>query len=638
MFQSLLDKYSAKFLSPWLILIIDLVIVSIAFFLSYVISVNFTMASVGLSKWLSWMMFSIPLFAISFIVYGSFKGIVRHTTFVDLYKVFLGISVPTGILVIQNLLYRAYDWEVSAFVLPNAVTVINYFLALFLLSGFRLIVKLVFRSMQRQFTGSQRVLIYGAGELGQITYNTLRQDKLLDYHVVGFVDDNKSLHGKSIQGVKVFSKKAAFERFINSGNVSEMIISIDNIKPAVKSALIDECLDHNVVVKNVPAVSKWIEGRLSYGQIKKVKIDDLLERQSIQIDTKNIIREIEGKVVLVTGAAGSIGSEICRQVMAFGPKKLVLVDQAESPLYDLENSLRNNNPHNIPLICSLADVSKTNRIKSILDNNKPQIIFHAAAYKHVPLMEINPYEAARVNIMGTANMAFLAHLSGVEKFIMVSTDKAVNPTNVMGATKRVAELYTQSLNHKPNNTTAFITTRFGNVLGSNGSVIPLFTKQIENGGPITVTHPDITRYFMTIPEACQLVLEAGSMGKGGEIFIFDMGKSVKILDVARKMINLSGLEVGKDIKIEFSGLRPGEKLYEELLVTTENSLPTHHPKIMKAKFNTEFDFTKISQQIEDIDNNLDNWSEDDIVGKIKSIVPEYKSQNSKFEKLDKISS
>jgi FlaA1/EpsC-like NDP-sugar epimerase len=256
----------------------------------------------------------------------------------------------------------------------------------------------------------------------------------------------------------------------------------------------------------------------------------------------------------------------------------------------------------------------------------------------VPLMEINPYEAARVNIMGTANMAFLAHLSGVEKFIMVSTDKAVNPTNVMGATKRVAELYTQSLNHKPNNTTAFITTRFGNVLGSNGSVIPLFTKQIENGGPITVTHPDITRYFMTIPEACQLVLEAGSMGKGGEIFIFDMGKSVKILDVARKMINLSGLEVGKDIKIEFSGLRPGEKLYEELLVTTENSLPTHHPKIMKAKFNTEFDFTKISQQIEDIDNNLDNWSEDDIVGKIKSIVPEYKSQNSKFEKLDKISS
>jgi FlaA1/EpsC-like NDP-sugar epimerase len=380
-----------------------------------------------------------------------------------------------------------------------------------------------------------------------------------------------------------------------------------------------------------------VEGEFAMNQIHNVKIEDLLGREVIQMNNKRIGEEISGKVILVTGAAGSIGSEIVRQLIAYFPSKLVLVDQAESALYDLEYELAGKVPTNVQLIVNVADVSDTRRVCKIFNNHQPDIIFHAAAYKHVPLMENNPYEAIKTNVIGTRILAELASELGVEKFVMVSTDKAVNPTNVMGATKRLAEMYTQSMNQLEGVKTKFIATRFGNVLGSNGSVIPLFKKQIERGGPVTVTHPEITRYFMTIPEACELVLEAATMGQGGEVFVFDMGESVKIIDLAKKMITLSGLRVDKDIEIRYTGLRPGEKLYEELLNNDENTLPTHHPKILIAEVNTP-SYAYMEVATNDLNQLLSAGDNNAIVSKIKEIIPEYKSNNSVFETLDKKSS
>jgi FlaA1/EpsC-like NDP-sugar epimerase len=381
-------------------------------------------------------------------------------------------------------------------------------------------------------------------------------------------------------------------------------------------------------------VDKWVEGEFAMNQIHNVKIEDLLGREVIQMNNKRIGEEISGKVILVTGAAGSIGSEIVRQLIAYFPAKLVLVDQAESALYDLEYELAGKVPTNVQLIVNVADVSDTRRVSKIFKNHRPDIIFHAAAYKHVPLMENNPYEAIKTNVIGTRILSELAAEVGVEKFVMVSTDKAVNPTNVMGATKRLAEMYTQSMNQLEGVKTKFIATRFGNVLGSNGSVIPLFKKQIERGGPVTVTHPEITRYFMTIPEACELVLEAATMGQGGEVFVFDMGESVKIIDLAKKMITLSGLRVDKDIEIRYTGLRPGEKLYEELLNNDENTLPTHHPKILIAEVNTP-SYAYMEVATNDLNHLLSSGTNNSIVAKIKEIIPEYKSNNSVFETLDK---
>jgi FlaA1/EpsC-like NDP-sugar epimerase len=404
-----------------------------------------------------------------------------------------------------------------------------------------------------------------------------------------------------------------------------------------KRKISDIFLDRGVVVKALPPVDKWVEGEFAMNQIHNVKIEDLLGREVIQMNNKRIGEEISGKVILVTGAAGSIGSEIVRQLIAYFPAKLVLVDQAESALYDLEYELAGKVPTNVQLIVNIADVSDTRRVSKIFKTHRPDIIFHAAAYKHVPLMENNPYEAIKTNVIGTRILSELAAEVGVEKFVMVSTDKAVNPTNVMGATKRLAEMYTQSMNQLEGVKTKFIATRFGNVLGSNGSVIPLFKKQIERGGPVTVTHPEITRYFMTIPEACELVLEAATMGQGGEVFVFDMGESVKIIDLAKKMITLSGLRVDKDIEIRYTGLRPGEKLYEELLNNDENTLPTHHPKILIAEVNTP-SYAYMEVATNDLNHLLSSGTNNSIVAKIKEIIPEYKSNNSVFETLDKKSS
>ncbi|HRW96374.1 MAG TPA: nucleoside-diphosphate sugar epimerase/dehydratase, partial [Bacteroidales bacterium] len=454
------------------------------------------------------------------------------------------------------------------------------------------------------------------------------------YNVVGFLDDNPGKIGKSIEGIPVYDPTVISPQFIKKRNIHELIIAVHNIDPVKKREFADAFLQFNVTIKNIPPVENWINGELQLRQIKAIRIEDLLMREPIILDNNIVLKQNKDKVILVTGAAGSIGSEISRQLMHCHAKRIILLDQAETPLHDLYLNLKNTfADFSDRAEIFMADISNTQRMEWVFNHYKPQLVYHAAAYKHVPMMEESPVEAVRVNIFGTRILADAAIRHGAEKFVMISTDKAVKATNVMGATKRIAEMYIQSLDiHQPN-TTRFITTRFGNVLGSNGSVIPLFQKQIEEGGPITVTHPEITRFFMTIPEACQLVLEAGAMGQGSEIFMFDMGKSIRIVDLARNMIRLSGLQPEKDIKIIYTGLRPGEKLYEELLNSSENTLPTHHPRIMIAQVNPT-DHQLLIQQLDDLTLQWQSYDNFKIVAALKKIVPDYRSNNSVYEQLD----
>jgi FlaA1/EpsC-like NDP-sugar epimerase len=521
--------------------------------------------------------------------------------------------------------------------ISKATLLVHFLLVIFLLIGSRLVIKaLYYRIVSTKMTLKTNVLIYGAGSSGLITKQTLENEMSSKYNVVGFIDDNPSKVGKSLIGAPVHSpKKALDQEFLLRNGVTEMILSIQKLDNHKKRAIIDSCLELNLKTKVIPPVDRWIQGELSSAQIKSVRIEDVLSREQIKLDSSNIARELNGKVVLVTGAAGSIGSEIVRQVLHFRPSKVVLVDQAESPLYELELDVKTHYSLFFPLLeVVVADVSDRSRMQNVFERFGPQVVFHAAAYKHVPLMEEHPYEAVRVNVGGTSNLTALSLEYGVEKFVMVSTDKAVNPTNVMGATKRVAELIVQSRERSGGAPTQFITTRFGNVLGSNGSVIPVFKKQIDQGGPLTITHRDITRYFMTISEACNLVLEAGAMGNGGEIFVFDMGQSVKIMDLAKKMIQLSGLEEGRDIEIQEIGLRPGEKLYEELLATEENTKETHHEKIMIADVLPE-PASEVDRGIEKLLSELEKaGNEEAIVRQIKELVPEFISNNSPYSQLD----
>jgi FlaA1/EpsC-like NDP-sugar epimerase len=495
--------------------------------------------------------------------------------------------------------------------------------------AFRIAVKLIYFEFKTASKERITVAIFGAGEAGIITKRTLGRDQETKYSVAAFFDHNKSLQGKKVEGVKIYSPEKMAD-VLSKNEVEQVIISAQNLKKSVKQEIVETCLPLRIKVLHLPPVRSWAKGELSTGQLRQVRIEDLLGREPIHLDAVNIKAQLSQKRVLVTGAAGSIGSEIARQVSEYYPAHLYLLDQAESPLYEIDLEVRDKFGSNFsePVI---ADVSNLDRMRKVFETFRPEVVYHAAAYKHVPMMEENPSEAILTNVRGSKILVDLAHEFGVESFVMVSTDKAVNPTNVMGASKRVAEIYAQSMNAISN--TNFITTRFGNVLGSNGSVIPLFRKQIESGGPITVTHPEITRYFMTIPEACQLVLEAGAMGKGGEIFIFDMGKPIKIIDMAKKMIKLSGLELGADIDIKITGLRAGEKLYEELLNDEENTIATHHPQIMAAKVQG-FELTEISQTIEQLIKSPSTTDNFELVRLIKELVPEYKSQNSVYTKLD----
>jgi FlaA1/EpsC-like NDP-sugar epimerase len=480
------------------------------------------------------------------------------------------------------------------------------------------------------------VVIFGAGQTGIITRHVLESTPRMK--VIGFLEDDHNKAGKVIDGVTIFEASTAeLNRVFVEYSVDELIFTAKDISLERKNEVVDVCIKHQVRVRTVPPVEKWVKGELSFNQIKGINIEELLGREAIKIKNGSIDADLRGKKILITGAAGSIGSELFRQVVLARPSAVILIDQAESSLYELEHEARAIDA-NVRFYWYLADINNKDRMRSIFEEHRPSYVYHAAAYKHVPMMENNPSEAITCNILGTKLIADLSVEFGVAKFVMVSTDKAVNPTNVMGCSKRIAEIYVQSYNDYlealGDTHTAFVTTRFGNVLGSNGSVIPLFKKQIQDGGPITVTHPEITRYFMTIPEACQLVLEAGTMGKGGEIFIFDMGKSVKILDLAEKMIWLSGLEPRKDIDIVFTGLREGEKLYEELLNNRENTIRTHHEKIMIAKV-PQYGYREINNYIELFNDLVYDRNELKSVALMKELVPEYKSNYSRYEVLDK---
>ena len=619
-----LFKFLKKHIPRWVILFIDLSIVLVSIILAYLLRFNFSIPKEYLDSFLYVIPIVILVRLSAFLTSRTYAGIVRYTSIKDTIRIFLTIGLGTILFFLMN--FISY-FKTSTYFIPTSVILIDFLLALFLLVASRLVIKILYFENINNSKLINNTIIYGALELGFIAKNILEQEEEFNYKVVAFIDDE--IKGKKIDGINIYSIEN-INKVIEKYSVTDLMLAKKSGNSNEKQAIIDVCLDKNIKVLSVPHVKDWIDGRLSFNQIKKLKISDLLEREAIVLDEKKIKNTILDKTVLVTGAAGSIGSEIVRQLTKYNPKKIIIFDQAESPLYDIELELaEKQNFNRFDII--IGDIKNLKRIKKVFEIYRPEIVYHAAAYKHVPMMENNPSEAVDTNIRGTKIIADLSVSFGVEKFVMISTDKAVNPTNVMGASKRIAEIYTQSLNQLTE--TKFITTRFGNVLGSNGSVIPRFKKQIEEGGPVTVTHPEITRYFMTIPEACQLVLEASAFGKGGEIFIFDMGKSVKIADLAKKMIKLYDLELDKDIEIKYTGLRPGEKLYEELLNDTENTIPTHHRQIMIAKVE-KYDNKKISSKIDNLIEKLINSNNNEIVGLMKNLVPEFVSQNSIYSKLD----
>ncbi len=628
MIKNYLTHYSQKYASKWLVFGIDLAIILLTFFMTYFIRFNFTL-NFDLKQLMYQLPFIFVIAAFSFIVIGSFKSVIRHTGFTDVVNLFKSITLMSTLSILFILINRISNL-IPEFTIPIHIIVIHSLLSFVALSSSRLLFKMVYNYLKCKLVPSKKVLIYGAGESGIITYNALVSNLSSKFNVVGFIDDDIKKNGKSINGVPIFSKSKVTKSYIEFNVVDEIVVASQTIDSNSLLKLIDSLVDLDVKVTKVPPIEKWINGELSVKQIKQVQIEDLLGREPIKIDNPNLLNEFNGESILVTGAAGSIGSELVKQLANFDVKKLILVDQAESALYDVQQDLKRNGKENF-ITTIVADIRDGLRIDSIFQEYKPTMVFHAAAYKHVPLMEKSPYEAIKINVNGTKILADTASRYDVKKFVFISTDKAVNPTSVMGATKRMAEMYISCLQKESK--TKFITTRFGNVLGSNGSVIPLFKKQIENGGPLTLTHREITRYFMTIPEASQLVLEAGTMGKGGEIFIFDMGESVKIYDLAKNMIKLSGLRFPEDIDIQITGLRPGEKLYEELLANGENTLSTYHKKIMISR-TRELEYGAIKSDIEDlcITNRFQN---NNIVMKMKNLIPEYKSNNSDYEKFDK---
>jgi FlaA1/EpsC-like NDP-sugar epimerase len=536
-----------------------------------------------------------------------------------------------------NLILVAFNFlsfvQNGAYLYPTSIIIISLLFTLGFLLGYRFLVKELFEYGVNSYAPRKSVVIFGAGMAGRTTAQLLQDNKASGYQLKAFLDDNSKLANTRIHGKLIINPEKSLKEVFDTFHVDELIIAIQDISIERRRWIIEECLKYSVTVRQVPSVDHWVGGNLQLNQIRDIKIEDLLGREPITVASKNAIDQFSGRVILVTGAAGSIGSEISNQLVKCGPLKLLLLDQAESPLHDLYHDLleRYKSLRNVEVI--ICDVTNKTSVDEVFRKHRPEVVFHAAAYKHVPLMESMPFEAVGTNVIGTKLLADLSVKYGAKKFVLISTDKAVNPTNIMGATKRAAEMYVQSLSAESEQT-EFITTRFGNVLGSNGSVIPLFRKQIQKGGPLTVTHPEITRFFMTIPEACSLVLEAETMGKGGEIFVFDMGESIKILDLARKMVKLAGLELGKDIDIEFSGLRPGEKLYEEVLSDRENTKQTHHPKIMIADVE-QHDYERINLMILSIQKSLNERNEFEMVRKLKRLVPEFKSKISRFEILDR---
>jgi FlaA1/EpsC-like NDP-sugar epimerase len=559
----------------------------------------------------------------------SYTGIVRYTGVQDAVRIATAVAISSFIILVINTLALGYSTILSLTTLVIALYTVFTFL--FLIS-YRVLVKYLFAYAKNYKMKKKSVVIFGAGDTGVATQRVLDNDGQSNIQIIAFIDDDRKKGSKNLNGVQIITF-AAFKEMANLQPVDELIIASYSLPTKRKNEVVDFCLDHDIKVLSVPPYSKWAEGKFNSRQLQSIKIEDLLERDPIQINNNQIKAQIKGKRILVTGAAGSIGSEIVRQLLPYTPELIVLCDQAETPLHNLELELLENGTR-INCVSYLADITNNSRMEALFEEFKPQYVYHAAAYKHVPMMELCPTEAVRNNVVGVKLIADLSIKYNVERFVMISTDKAVNPTNVMGASKRMAEMYVQALSKQPEISTKFITTRFGNVLGSNGSVIIRFKEQIEKGGPVTVTHPNITRYFMTIPEACQLVLEAGSMGNGGEIFVFDMGQPVAIADLAKKMIRLYGLIPNIDVNITYSGLRPGEKLYEELLNDEENTTQTYHDKILIAKVR-DVSLELVQQTTIELEQILATTNDEmQIVSKMKALVPEYISNNSVYEKLD----
>ena len=614
----------------WVIFLFDILISIFSLLLAYFIRFEFQIKSIEFEL-LNKFKFSILIFLLVklfvFYVFKIYQGHIRHTSILDVKRILFTIGTSTFIFFFLNFIRARYIDSIH--ILPTSIIIMEFFISYSLIIGFRFGVKIFYIESFNKINVNtkERVLIYGAGVSGLITKRTIEKDSESPYEVIGYIDDNLKLKNTRLQGTKIFSSHE-IEKVIQLKNVNKLIVAIQNPNYDKQKFILDACLKHSVSVLQVPSSKSWINGDFTTSQIKNIKIEDLLGRNPIYLQPEKIQDELKNQIVLVSGAAGSIGSGIVKQLVLYNPKLVILLDQAESALYDLEQDLIFNYPgFNFSIV--VGDICNYKRMERLYDYFKPDYVFHAAAYKHVPLMEDNPSEAIYTNVLGTKNLVDLSIDSEVKKFVMISTDKAVNPTNVMGASKRIAEIYAQS---NILSKTKFITTRFGNVLGSNGSVIPLFKKQIEQGGPITITDKRVTRFFMTIPEACQLVLEACTMGNGGEIFVFDMGESVKIIDLARKMIKLSGLVEGKDIEIKVTGLRPGEKLYEELLAKDENTINTYHPKILIAKVRESDNLVKT--KIEKLISLYNLQNNQNIVKLMKEIVPEYKSNNSEFSNLD----
>ena len=614
----------------WIIIVIDLLIATFSLGLSYLIRFDLnTEFSIFKKEWEVLSKSILLYFIIKFCVFYALKihrGLVRYTSIQDLRRILLASIISSLIFLILSLIRKNYLDDYYLF--PMSILIMEFIFSLTFMAGSRFVIKLLYLESIKSTQVKENVLIYGAGTMGMITKRTIEVDTRNNQVAIGFIDNNNRLVGNRIDGLPIYSPDKILE-LKQQLNITTLIISIRNPNADQLKKVIENCLEAGIKVQKVPDPKTWVNGELSALQIVKIPIEDLLGRAPIALNQEKLRASLSEKTILVSGAAGSIGSGLVLELLRHNPKKIILLDQAESPLYDLENQLRQLETQT-KLEVVIGDVCSLNRMQKIFDVFRPEIIFHAAAYKHVPMMENNPSEAIHTNILGTKHLVDLACQYQAEKFIFISTDKAVNPTNVMGASKRIAEMYAQFKNQS--GSTQFITTRFGNVLGSNGSVIPLFQKQIENGGPVTVTDERITRFFMTIPEACQLVLEAFTMGEGGEIFVFDMGESIKIIDLAKKMIQLSGLELNKDISIKITGMRPGEKLYEELLADEENTLATHHPKILIAK--TRENSSQLGQEIDALIALFDEQNNQDIVMKMKEIVPEFISQNSTYEKLD----
>jgi FlaA1/EpsC-like NDP-sugar epimerase len=613
----------------FVILLLDLGATVTALFIAILIQQNVALRAINWDHVVNSILLILLVNSLVFTTTKSYTGIVRYTGVQDAVRIAAAVAMSSFIILVINTVALGYSTILSLTTL--VITLYTVFTFLFLIS-YRVLVKYLFAYAKNYKMKKKSVVIFGAGDTGVATQRVLENDGQSNIQIVAFIDDDKKKGSKNLNGAPIMTF-AAFKELANVQPIDELIIASYSLPTKRKNEIVDFCLDHDIKALSVPPYSKWAEGKFTSRQLQSIKIEELLERDPIQINNNQIKSQIKGKRILVTGAAGSIGSEIVRQLIPYAPELIILCDQAETPLHTLELELIENGTR-ANCVSYLADITNKSRMESLFEEFKPQYVYHAAAYKHVPMMELCPTEAVRNNVVGVKLIADLSVKYNVERFVMISTDKAVNPTNVMGASKRMAEMYVQALSKQEGIGTKFITTRFGNVLGSNGSVIIRFKEQIEKGGPVTVTHPNITRYFMTIPEACQLVLEAGSMGNGGEIFVFDMGQPVAIADLAKKMIRLYGLIPNIDINITYSGLRPGEKLYEELLNDEENTTQTYHDKILIAKVR-DVSYDLVYQSTIELENILNTTNDEmQLVSKMKELVPEYISNNSIYEKLD----